>query len=94
MIQESTTPPKTFQFTTFGPPATIPNPRILPIIECVDETGRAVKVAINTHRAADIRDANIPSINIFGSLINPGFIIPLLIVAVTWEPKKYCTNKI
>ena len=61
IIQDRTTPPSFIQFTTDGPPATMPNPRIAPTMECVLDTGSAVSVAMSTHAAAAKSEANIPS---------------------------------
>ncbi len=76
-------PPILSQLTTLGPPATSPNPVMAPTIECVDDTGSDVSVAMSTQTPAANRAANIPIIMSFGSVIAAGLIIPLLMVDVT-----------
>ena len=93
MIQDRTMPPIFSQLTTLGPPATRPNPVIAPTMECVDDTGSEVSVAMSTQAAAANRAANMPIISSFGSVMASGLMIPLLMVAVTCEPRTTAPTK-
>ena len=78
--------PMVHQLITSGPPATKPKPRMLPTMEWVEDTGKAVSVAASTQTPAESRAANMPIMRILWSGIMAGLMMPLLMVAVTWEP--------
>ena len=92
--QDSTMLLMLLQLTTSTPPATMPKPTMLPTMECVEDTGKPVKVAKSTHSPADKRAANMPMASRLGSPMASGGTMPRQMVSVTSEPKKTAPIKL